>query len=82
MALIALLVNYGVGLIQTYQGTFPTGVVCVGIVSNLGASFILAREWLSNSSAKAQVANPLSTMVFGVIGMGFCTSLLWPDVFM
>lgn len=82
MALTALLVNYGFGLIQTYQGVFPASVVWVGIISNLGASFVLAKERLSNSTDRANVASALSTAVFGIIGLSFCASLLWSESFM
>ena len=42
MAYTALVVGYAFGLRATIQGTYPTGVVWVGIVSNGGAFLLLA----------------------------------------
>ncbi|MEM0927781.1 MAG: hypothetical protein AAGI89_00670 [Pseudomonadota bacterium] len=41
MAIIALLVGYGGGLVEVLDGSFPWGVAAMGIVSNGGAAIVL-----------------------------------------
>lgn len=78
MAMLALVVNYSFGLQQLASGVFPVAVICVGIVSNIGAALTLAYERFL-SATKAPLASLLSIAVFGGIGIGFVVTIVFPD---
>lgn len=72
VALLALLVGYGGGLVQTWQGVFPEGVVWMGLVSNGGATIaLLATGWAHR--------HPALTALFGAIALGLAGAALFPD---
>lgn len=75
MAIIALLVGYFGGYLQVINGTFPIGVLWMGLVSNAGAATILV---LSGRAQKA----PWEAGFFALIAMGLTTSLLQPELVM
>jgi len=80
-AIIALLCNYSLGLLQSFGGQFPETVVYVGIVSNVGAALVLLKEKFSNNSKKAKVADLTAIIVFGGIGLLFIASVIWKSTF-
>lgn len=75
IALAALLVGYGSGLVAAGRGEFPQGIVLMGILSNLGASGYLfaTGEWRRM---------PPLPIVFGLIGAGLVWALAAPDTWM
>ncbi|MDX8346965.1 hypothetical protein SLH49_03105 [Cognatiyoonia sp. IB215446] len=70
MAATALLVGYGFGLWQSSNGVFPWGSVLMGIVSNIGATGILAFNGTASSRAYCAV--------FGTIGLLLIWAALRP----
>lgn len=75
IAITALLVGYGSGVVTAEQGAFPTGVVLMGVVSNLGAGTFLF------ASGTWRQAPPLA-VIFGAIGLGLVWALAAPDPWM
>ena len=75
VAILALLVGYGGGLHQTLNGVMPWGVVCMGIVSNAGATAMLA----ANGEATAK---PAPTAIFGLVTIGLIAAAALPETFM
>lgn len=71
IAVTALLVGYAGGITPAEAGIFPTGVVAMGIVSNVGhtATLLLTGIW-----QKARVA----TMVYGAIALALIVAMLAP----
>ena len=75
MAILALVVAYSGGLIETLQGIYPTVIVAMGLTSNLGAALIMiATGYVRNQR--------LLTAFFATIGLGFACSTLSPDLAM
>ena len=72
MAILALLVGYGSGLMSALEGQFNPGVVLMGIVSNIGASVIM----LSTGYWKMQRA---LWAFFTTIGLLLLTSFIFTD---
>ena len=72
VAILALLVAYGFGLVQTLNGEFPWLVVTVGIVSNAGATLVLT--FIATGRR-----NQLSAAFFGSIATLLVMSAGWPD---
>ncbi len=50
VAIAALLVGYGFGILAAESGQFPWGIVSMGLVSNAGAAFLLLRVSKPSSS--------------------------------
>lgn len=75
VAILALLVAYSGGLLQTLAGDYPVQIVAMGLVSNLGAACVM----LWTGYARGQIA--LATF-FGLIGLGFAGAVLFPDLAM
>lgn len=44
VALLALLISYGAGLIQAFNAVYPLSVLLMGVVSNGGAAMFLLRS--------------------------------------
>ena len=72
VAILALLVSYGFGIVQTFYGEFPWSSVIVGIVSNAGATIVL-------TSIRAGRKNQLSAAFFGGLALLLMLSALWPE---
>jgi hypothetical protein len=72
IAMTALLIGYGSGLWQIQQGIFPWGIVLMGLVSNGGAAFTVAR--LGSRSSRR-----LFVPVFGGIAVGLALCAAFPD---
>ncbi|MEO1042224.1 MAG: hypothetical protein AAFX52_08030 [Pseudomonadota bacterium] len=72
LAIIALLVGYGGGLVQTWNGTFPWGVAAMGIVSNGGAAITL----LITGQARTM---RLLTAFFALIAAGLVAAAMMPE---
>ncbi len=70
MAAAALLVGYGVGLWQSMNGVFPWAAALMGIVSNAGATGILA--FAPTASSRVYAA------IFGAIGLLVIWAALYP----
>ncbi|MEM9725028.1 MAG: hypothetical protein AAF909_06145 [Pseudomonadota bacterium] len=72
VALLALLVAYtsGIWLIE-HQGSFPWGVVAMGLVSNTGAFLTLCLTGRLRTS-------PALTIFFGLIALGLGASAIQP----
>ena len=68
IAILALLVGYSAGLVSALDGELNTGIVLMGIVSNLGASAIM----LMNGYWKMQ---KVLWLFFTTIGLLLLTSL-------
>ncbi|TRY29309.1 hypothetical protein [Aliiglaciecola sp. M165] len=81
-AIVALLVSYGFGAYHAYQQYVLVSSVYVGIVSNGGASAILLMEYFKQGERKssAQMASPISIIVFGAIFVGCVFSAIWPKM--
>ncbi|MEM7739213.1 MAG: hypothetical protein AAF225_00240 [Pseudomonadota bacterium] len=75
IAIIALLVGYGGGLVQTLDGSFPWGVAAMGIVSNGGAAVILVL------TGQAKTMRAL-TAFFVLITAGLVTAAMMPEAAM
>lgn len=69
VASLALLFGYGTGLWMGLQGTYPSGIITMGLVSNGGAAAILA------GTGKRQ--RPLA-ILFGLIALGLAGTALFP----
>ncbi|MEM1245097.1 MAG: hypothetical protein AAGK22_01935 [Acidobacteriota bacterium] len=75
MALVALLVGYGGGIVQAQSGDYPLGVLIMGLVSNAGATLVL----LLTGQAKRQLP---AAVFFGLIAAGLAIALLAPEAAM
>ena len=75
LAIIALLVGYGGGLVETLSGSFPRGVAAMGIVSNGGAAITL----LVTGQAQSR---RLLTLFFAAIAAGLIAAWILPDAAM
>jgi len=75
VAITALLVGYASGVVDVWAGEFPTGVVWMGIVSNVGASLtmVMTDAW--------RKAPPLAA-IFGAIGVGLIAAVVSPEDWM
>lgn len=72
VALLALLVGYGSGLVDAWRGVFPAGVVWMGLVSNAGATVaLLATGWAQRHQAL--------TVLFGAIALAMAWAVAFPD---
>lgn len=71
MAILALIVAYGGGLVQSWAGTYPSGVVVMGLVSNGGATAVLV------ATGRVRKA-PGLTAFFGLVAVGFVIARLAP----
>ena len=71
MAILALVVAYTGGLLQTFQGLYPGTIVAMGLVSNVGAATVM----VLTGYARKQV--PLA-LFFGLVGVGFILAALFP----
>lgn len=72
IALTAMLIGYGSGVVQAEQDRLPVGIVWMGLVSNLGASGYLA------ASGGWRRATAL-TALYGAIGVALASALLAPS---
>lgn len=72
VAITALLVGYGFGIPLANSGQFPQGVVYMGLVSNIGAAFLLLR------SSKTRITFILG-IFFALIATGLIIALTRPD---
>ena len=75
VAILALLVGYGFGVVQTLNGEFPWLAVSVGIVSNAGATLVLTCIGTGRQ-------NRFSAAFFGGIAVLLVLSALWPELAM
>jgi len=75
VAVLALLVAYGVGYVQVQEGIYPEGVVWMGLVSNGGATLVLI---LMGQARKT----PVFTAFFAAIAVGFAAAVLQPAAVM
>lgn len=75
MAIIALLVGYGGGIYQAVNGTYPVQFLLMGLVSNLGATYLLIKAGL-------QGKRKISGIFFGGIGLGCALALSSPELAM
>ncbi len=71
VAVTALLVGYAGGIAPAEAGTFPSGVVIMGIVSNIGHTAALLQTGIWQ---KAKAA----TMVYGLIALSLILAMLAP----
>lgn len=71
IAILALLVAYGSGLNAALSGTFPSGIVWMGLVSNVGAAAVIMRHLRG-------LPRIVSGAFFGAIGIGFVAVRLFP----
>lgn len=72
VALLALLVGYGSGVVSLWSGAIPWGILWMGIVSNLGATVTMG---LTGAWRKA----PPLAAIFGGIGLALCAVVIWPE---
>ena len=75
VAILALLVCYGIGVNQTLNGEFAWIAVMVGIVSNAGASLVL-------TTSGTGTQNRVSAAFFGSVALLLVLSALWPELAM
>ena len=75
VAMLALLVGYGFGVVQTLNGEFPWLAVSVGIVSNAGAALVL-------SCIGTRRQNRFELRFFGGIAVLLVLSAVWPELAM
>jgi hypothetical protein len=71
-AITALLVGYGFGVPVANSGQLPQGVVYMGLVSNIGAAFLLLK------SSKTRITFILG-IFFALIATGLVIALARPD---
>ncbi|MCY4180011.1 MAG: hypothetical protein OXC60_08745 [Litoreibacter sp.] len=71
MAILALVVAYSGGLLQTLSGEYPAQIVAMGLASNVGAVCLMI--W----TGYARVQKALAAF-FGLIGIGFLWAALRP----
>ncbi len=71
MAILALVVAYAGGLLQTLTAEYPAHIVAMGLVSNVGAATLM----VATGYAQGQ---KLMTAFFGLIGLGFVWAALQP----
>lgn len=71
VAITALLVGYAFGIPTAEDGRFPWGVVCMGTVSNGGATILL----LAYSKNKS---NRILAAFFGLIAAGLTAAMVMP----
>ncbi|MGF1545234.1 MAG: hypothetical protein ACFB00_12180 [Parvularculaceae bacterium] len=72
VAVLALLVGYAGGLVETLGGATPYGVIAMGLVSNAGAAIVLMATGVASR-------RPLSTGFFGLIAAALGACALFPD---
>lgn len=72
VAVAALLVGYAFGIPAAEAGRFPWGVVCMGVVSNGGASVLLA----AYSPRRKQ--DRVSAAFFGLVALGLIAAIVAP----
>jgi hypothetical protein len=72
VAILALLVVYGSGLMEAMQGRFPWGVAAAGFVSNAGATAVLlfTGAWRSR---------PRMTLFFAAVALGLLAAAAFPE---
>jgi hypothetical protein len=71
VALLALLVGYAGGLHASLHGTYPAGVVAMGIVSNAGATLALIATGMARRHAGL-------TAIFAFIAVALVAAALFP----
>lgn len=78
IAVTALLIGYGSGIEPAAHGIFPTGVVAMGIFSNLGATatLIATGAWTRSPLVKAL------TVTFGTIALVLIAAMVTQDTFL
>ena len=75
MAMLALVVAYGGGLLQTLAGEYPAQIVAMGLVSNVGAALIMI--WTGYARSQRALA-----AFFGLVGLGFIWAAVQPSAVM
>ena len=71
MAMLALVVAYAGGLFQAVAGVYPAEIVLMGLVSNVGASMIMAVTGYARHQRGL-------TVFFGLVGVGFAFAFFQP----
>jgi hypothetical protein len=72
VAISALLVGYAFGIPSSEAGRFPWGVVCMGVISNIGASILLL------TYARRSLQNRLMGIFFGLIALWLIAAMILP----
>ncbi len=75
VAIVALLVGYGGGLVEVFNCDYPTGVIAMGLTSNIGATLVLL---ITGSTAR----NQFMTLFFASISIGLAIAALFPTFIM
>lgn len=70
-ALLALIVAYGFGLLEAFDGAVPWAIITMGIVSNVGAAVILVASGMAGSK-------PWLPAFFGLIAAGLILTAVFP----
>ena len=75
MAILALVVAYSGGLLQTLAGVFPSEIVAMGLASNVGATLVMVLTGYART-------HRIATAFFGLIGLGFAAAAAFPGASM
>lgn len=73
VAYLALFVAYGTGFVTAQQGVFPTGIVLMGLVSNVGGALAMVMTGSVKRSAAARITFVFISLV--AVGLIVSTAL-------